>query len=1233
MRVLGSTCRSLTAIDISQAKSVSDIGISTLSRGCRQLKIVKIPGIFFLADPRLSTPNGNGKPELWEELIGIPCMTAFCPNIESLDLTGCFRLNKALAQSLPMLKSLRVLVLKGLNQAVPASLIAVAKGCPTLEELTLTDTGKAVTNEVLVALQQYCRDLKILIACRCNEIKGAGIKAISLMEKLEKLDLSGCSHLTDSSLVHLSAIGTLPKLTHLELTNMPKITDSFVAWFAMKDHILIHLSVRSTMISQRALNSVKDRFPNSDLLINANFVGYWPKFRVFDRMMVGHYQRVIEGLVKIQSFYRKHCAIVRVQFIRQHNTLIAAHALLHRLARGFMARRRVAKIRKQKYLEHTSAIVITSIFRIIIPKKKLKKLRYQQYMKMVNAKALIIQCAYRSYLARLVIARKKQAKIDRYNYKIRCCTKIQSIGRMYLANCYVYKVREFRKAMERLSQRKAIVIQRYYRGYCGRKVTRFYQDLIERTKILRDKCARKIQYRYRRYRTLCIIVKRQELKKKRWEMAIKIQSVMRGALARLHVAIIQMEHITTRRRNAVILIQCRYRVYQARCRFFQKIKERRRLKKIQNDAATMINRCCRMKLAWKKMMQKRREYLQRMKEDAQRLIDAATKIQALIRRFLGRCKYLRKIKEVKGKWKELYDEKKKKRFFYNKLTGEIRWRIPQDLLDLIPHPQCDNCTMIEAIIECQVCNEIFCGECFHKVHAGGRRKEHNYRAMYDFYGKRLDYGDGIFPCQWPTEVIQDEIQGWMLRIAPHRQPYRIYKASGWEEYHFSEEEVLQSQPQSILRKNFNQERVHNSMRNAMPKIFYFNRKTFQSTYDLPPEVAAEQYQESIVANDLVLPRSAAYSSGGAMGSNGAFGSTGGPAVFSETYYGNSARAGTASGSNGYYPPYPPYSAGFAGSMPGTAGSSMPGTAGAEGQDYSQLGYYDSEGNWVWYNNNFNNAQNFDSTYGNTPYTANNYPTTPFSQTTAGDAFGQSPYSMYPYDTPGSAPESAGIAANGYYNDPNYANYGGYDQNGGYYDQFGGYYDANGYYYPPATADGAPSTPYKDNSGVPESARSSGGGSSNIYGTQGSFASNATPRRAARRAGYPSKSPMSTIPHASMDEASLENDDSDDESSSASSSIVRGKKSQNALPPIRKGSNGQAPPARRRSVSFEDERSSQDFRQRTSSFEVASSQSDGYDSSIMRTTELDNTSQDGYVASDGQKYNFSHNEDDEDEYEE
>ncbi len=41
-----------------------------------------------------------------------------------------------------------------------------------------------------------------------------------------------------------------------------------------------------------------------------------------------------------------------------------------------------------------------------------------------------------------------------------------------------------------------------------------------------------------------------------------------------------------------------------------------------------------------------------------------------------------------------------------------------------------------------------------QVHSGGKRLRHQFRALYDFYGKRVDYGEGDFPSCWPTDIMQ-----------------------------------------------------------------------------------------------------------------------------------------------------------------------------------------------------------------------------------------------------------------------------------------------------------------------------------------------------------------------------------------------------------------------------------------------------------------------------------------------
>jgi hypothetical protein len=161
---------------------------------------------------------------------------------------------------------------------------------------------------------------------------------------------------------------------------------------------------------------------------------------------------------------------------------------------------------------------------------------------------------------------------------------------------------------------------------------------------------------------------------------------------------------------------------------------------------------------------------------------ASSTIQALYRGHCGRIRAVAVRDEKRARWKEMFDEDSRRPFFYNQITGEIRWRRPQDLLELMPRPLCGNCEYFEASLECSVCQEFFCAECHQTVHFGGKRAKHPFRALYDAFGRRVDYGDGDFDLgsMWPSEIIQDDIAGILLRIAPHRDPAE--KIGLWERY-------------------------------------------------------------------------------------------------------------------------------------------------------------------------------------------------------------------------------------------------------------------------------------------------------------------------------------------------------------------------------------------------------------------------------------------------------------------
>ncbi|ETL49369.1 hypothetical protein L916_01124, partial [Phytophthora nicotianae] len=104
----------------------------------------------------------------------------------------------------------------------------------------------------------------------------------------------------------------------------------------------------------------------------------------------------------------------------------------------------------------------------------------------------------------------------------------------------------------------------------------------------------------------------------------------------------------------------------------------------------------------------------------------------------------------------------------NQVNGEIRWRLPRDLLSLTVRPICAQCETPEtASFECATCSEFFCDHCDVVVHGGGKRRQHNKRKLFDYYGRRRDYGDGEFPSIWPSEMLQDASRGYdFVNLSP-----------------------------------------------------------------------------------------------------------------------------------------------------------------------------------------------------------------------------------------------------------------------------------------------------------------------------------------------------------------------------------------------------------------------------------------------------------------------------------
>jgi len=259
LRSIGDSCHSLLYLDISKAKSVSDVGIACIATGCPQIKTIKYHGLYLLADPRMSAPKKGENVEAWQSIVGIASVGQYSNKIENLDLSGCFRLNVGILSYVSGMTTLKSLNLMGCNQVSSDALTAVGRKCKNLEEINFSDCGKSVNGDVMSAFAVNCPNMKIISLARSLNVRGSAIKAIAEFKKLEKLDLTGCVNLTDLMLIPITEIDKVLPLRTLILVNIPKVSDTTLSFVANGCPNLLLFGFKGTAITRFAVSAVKDR--------------------------------------------------------------------------------------------------------------------------------------------------------------------------------------------------------------------------------------------------------------------------------------------------------------------------------------------------------------------------------------------------------------------------------------------------------------------------------------------------------------------------------------------------------------------------------------------------------------------------------------------------------------------------------------------------------------------------------------------------------------------------------------------------------------------------------------------------------------------------------------------------------------------------------------------------------------------------------------------------------------
>lgn len=112
--------------------------------------------------------------------------------LQELDLMACSKLTDRSITKVIRLPALRRLSLSLLPELTDASLVAVARGCQSLEQLSMSHCGK-LTDKGFVEAASSLRRLQHLAISGCSQLTGQTLVAISReCRQLKSLDVAMC---------------------------------------------------------------------------------------------------------------------------------------------------------------------------------------------------------------------------------------------------------------------------------------------------------------------------------------------------------------------------------------------------------------------------------------------------------------------------------------------------------------------------------------------------------------------------------------------------------------------------------------------------------------------------------------------------------------------------------------------------------------------------------------------------------------------------------------------------------------------------------------------------------------------------------------------------------------------------------------------------------------------------------------------------------------------------------
>lgn len=220
---------SLTTLDLSLCKQITDMTLEQIARYMRNLQVLELGGC--------SNISHNG----------LFLLSVYLKDLRVLNLRSCWHINdNGIAN-----------IAGHHDYSAPCVVHYNIYGNHLLESLTLQDC-QHLSDEALRYISVGLKRLKKINLSFCVSISDRGLKYIAEMPELEELNLRSCDNISDRGIGHLSGseTGTASKLKLLDVSFCDKISDVALRYMSEGITQLISLSLSACPISDSGLQFI-----------------------------------------------------------------------------------------------------------------------------------------------------------------------------------------------------------------------------------------------------------------------------------------------------------------------------------------------------------------------------------------------------------------------------------------------------------------------------------------------------------------------------------------------------------------------------------------------------------------------------------------------------------------------------------------------------------------------------------------------------------------------------------------------------------------------------------------------------------------------------------------------------------------------------------------------------------------------------------------------------------------